>query len=191
MLLAGDELGHTQQGNNNTYCQDNELSWIDWSLAEENRLLLDFVRRLLAFRKRHRSFRRRRFFKGGSVGAQVTKDITWLNPEAEELTDEEWDHAYARALGVLLAGGAMQEYDERRQPIHDDDFLLLLNAHHEAMAFAWPAPPSGPIWRLLLDTARPEFGASSETCVYRRGDAPYRVEALTCVLFSSAKMERL
>jgi glycogen operon protein len=141
MLLAGDELGRTQRGNNNAYCQDNEISWLDWELDEEQRRLLSFARDLIGLRKRHPAFRRRTYPK--------PSDLSWLTPQGGEMTEQDWKLPFARCLGMLLLGDRLAERDARGAPVEDDDLLLLLNAHNEAIAFKLPTDG----WRVLLDTA--------------------------------------
>ncbi len=153
MLLAGDAIGHTQRGNNNAYCQDNEISWLDWSPEHMDKELLTFVQRLIALRKDHAVFRRRNFFQGRQIRGAGIKDIAWLRPDGEEMTDEEWNQEFARCLGVSLSGQAADEVDERGQPVHDDNFLLLMNAHHEEIPFVVPEAPSGSGWFAILDTS--------------------------------------
>ncbi|WP_182874232.1 glycogen debranching protein GlgX [Microbispora sp. H10670] len=152
MLLAGDEFGRTQQGNNNAYCQDNETSWIDWSLVGREPGLLDFVRRLGALRRAHPVFRRRRFFLGRTVGDD-SRDIVWLTPSGTEMTDADWQTGYAKSLGVYVNGDAISEPGARGERITDATFLLLINAHHESLTFALPGPELGAAWRPVLDTA--------------------------------------
>ena len=132
MLLAGDADGRTQQGNNNAYCQDNEISWVDWNLDFEDLRLLSFVQRVIALRKAHPAFRRRSFFQGRSIKGSAIKDILWLSPNGNELTDEEWQHSFARCLGLFLSGEGLDERDRQGRPVVDDSFLLLLNAHSDA-----------------------------------------------------------
>jgi isoamylase len=158
MLLAGDERGRTQQGNNNAYCQDNEISWIDWHDTPARRALTEFTQLLIGLRRSHRVFRRRDFFEGRPLHGREAKDIHWLKPDGTEMTDEEWDHAHARSLGVYLAGTDLGETDRFGRPVRDDDFLLLFNAHHEPVEFVVPAFDGGP-WLALLDT----FGAPQAT----------------------------
>jgi glycogen operon protein len=153
MLVAGDERGRTQQGNNNAYCQDSELSWVDWSLDDDRAQLLEFARRVIALRRDHPAFRRRDFFEGRSIHGSEVKDIAWLKPDGTEMTDEEWSHDFARSLGVYIAGEALPDADERGRPVRDDNFLLLFNAHHEAMQFTLPGCHGVAQWRALLDTA--------------------------------------
>jgi glycogen operon protein len=153
MLLAGDEIGRTQQGNNNAYCQDNEISWLNWELGEADRDLLAFVQRLIHLRKQHPAFRRRSFFQGRSVKGADVMDVVWFNPDGREMSEEEWDHEFARCLGIYLAGDALDEQDERGRLVGDDDFLLLLNAHHEEIPFLLPAFQARVRWEVLLDTS--------------------------------------
>ena len=151
MLVAGDEMGRTQGGNNNAYCQDNEVSWVNWELAPDAVALLGFTRRIIALRNAHPLFRRRTFFHGRALREPEVKDILWLAPTGKEMTDEEWNQSFARCLGVFLSGPSLAERDERGQPIEDDDLLLLLNAHHETIEFRIPREPTGR-WRTLVDT---------------------------------------
>jgi len=167
MLLAGDEIGRTQRGNNNAYCQDNEVSWISWTLDDEHRRLLDFVRRMVQLRRNHPIFRRRHFFQGRPLHGSDTKDIVWLQPDGTEMTTEEWDKDFARCLGVYLAGAALGETDARGNPVGDGDFVVLFNAHHEPLPFRLPAYNGSP-WIAIVDTARDDglitdgtFAASS------------------------------
>ena len=153
MLLAGDEIGRTQRGNNNAYCQDNEVSWISWTLDDEHRRLLDFVRRMVQLRRNHPIFRRRHFFQGRPLHGSDTKDIVWLQPDGTEMTTEEWDKDFARCLGVYLAGAALGETDARGNPVGDGDFVVLFNAHHEPLPFRLPAYNGSP-WIAIVDTAR-------------------------------------
>ena len=153
MLVAGDEIGRTQRGNNNAYCQDSELSWVDWNLDEERRLLLEFVRRMVAIRRSHPVFRRHRFFQGRAIHGAGVKDILWLRPDGGEMTDHEWEHTFARSLGVYLAGAALEEMDRRGHRLTDENFLVLLSSHHETIPFTLPAPRPGTSWQVLVDTA--------------------------------------
>lgn len=156
MLLAGDEIGRTQKGNNNPYCQDNEITWTDWHLDEAKEKLLAFVQRLVSLRRDHPVFRRRHFFQGRSIHGTAIRDILWLNPDGREMTEEEWNQHYARCLGVYLAGEGVDETDERGRPVTDASFLLLFNAHYEEIPFALPQLAGSSRWRALLDTAYEE-----------------------------------
>ncbi len=149
MLLAGDEMGRTQGGNNNAYCQDGPLSWVDWELDEDAHSLVHFTKKLIALRNRHALFRRRTYFRGRAVRDPAMKDISWLNPDASEMSDHDWNQTFARALGVLISGRGLTERDEFARLVEDDDLLLLLNAHDEDIVFTLPAGE----WRQLLDTS--------------------------------------
>jgi glycogen operon protein len=152
MLLAGDELGRTQQGNNNAYCQDNELSWMSWTLSRSAREQLEFTRGLIRLRLGHPVFHRRRFFQGRRIEGSEVKDLSWFRPDGKEMTQEEWTNGFTRCLGLRLAGDAIEEVDQEGAPIQDDTFLLLLNAHHEPLDFALPAHRTRVRWELVLDT---------------------------------------
>ncbi len=153
MLRAGDELSHSQSGNNNGYCQDNEISWLDWRLDAEDRPLVEFVRRMISLRREHPIFRRRKFFEGRPIHGEDIKDIAWLNPDGQEMSDEEWNQHHARCLGVYLSGAELDEVNERGHPVRDDDFLLLINAHHESIPFLLPPYGRQENWFCLMDTA--------------------------------------
>jgi glycogen operon protein len=187
MILAGDEIGRTQHGNNNAYCQDNERSWLDWNLDAEAERLLEFARRVIALRHAHATFRRRDFFQGRSIRGGGVKDIAWLKPDGAEMSDEEWGHAFARCLGVYLSSAGLTENDARGRPVRDDDFLVLFNAHHEPIAFTLPAPGGEPEWRLLLDTAR-EAGEPAQGS-HKPGTA-YPLEARSLAVLSHASGTR-
>jgi len=153
MMLGGDELGRTQRGNNNAYCQDNEISWFDWSLDDRRRDLLEFVERLIKFRRRHPVFSRRRYVAADTLTADGLKEIIWLSPDGREMTESDWQQDFARCLGVYLAGGAIERRGRRGEAIRDSNFLLLFNAHHETIAFRLAEMLVGKSWRTLLDTA--------------------------------------
>jgi len=160
MLTAGDELGRTQKGNNNAYCQDNELSWLDWESVDAR--LLEFVRTLIAMRRRHPAFRRRTYPKA--------EDVVWLTPGGAPMSEQDWQRPATRALGMLLLGRRLAEHDERGAPIEDDDLLLLVNAAAQAVEFRLP----GGGWHVLLDTAAPGGGVSD----------PYPLGALALALLA-------
>jgi glycogen operon protein len=155
MLLGGDELSRTQGGNNNAYCQDNEVSWVHWDLAPEARKLLEFTAHLIALRNAHPLFRRRTYFRGRAVRDPAVKDLMWLAPSGNEMTDEEWSQSFHRCLGVFMSGRGLAERNEHGRPVEDDDLLLLLNAHHERIDFRLPGEP--PVhWNTLVDTHAPD-----------------------------------
>lgn len=154
MLVAGDEMGRTQHGNNNAYCQDNAISWIDWALSEEDLELLAFVRQLIRFRREHPAFRRRSYFQVHSAH-DGARNILWFDPDGLEMNDDEWNQGFARCLGMYLAGDEIRETDELGSPLVDDDFMLLINAHHEAIAFVLPSFHAHVRWQVALDTSQP------------------------------------
>ncbi len=158
MLLAGDEMGRTQQGNNNAYCQDNEISWVNWAVYDEDdQALVDYVRTLIRLRADHPVFRRRRFFRGQAVrgGRRRLRDIAWFTPTGQEMTGEDWDAGFAKSLTVFLNGQAISEPDRRGERISDDSFLLLFNASEHDLVFAIPPGRYGQRWTTVLDTALP------------------------------------
>jgi glycogen operon protein len=152
MLTAGDEIGRTQHGNNNAYCQDNEISWLDWDLTPEQAGLLAFTRRLINFRATHPVLRRRTFFQGRGIRGEDVTDILWLDPDGQEMTDAAWNAPHVRCLGVMLVGDAIAEVDERGEPVHDDTLLVLLNAGETPVGFTLPAVPMGQAWEIVLET---------------------------------------
>ncbi len=156
MVLGGDELGHTQRGNNNAYCQDGELSWLDWRLDEEQEAFLEFTCRLIAVRRHHPVFSRRRFLQGDTVTADGLREIIWLSPDGREMTRADWGVPYARCLGLYLAGAAIERRDLKGKPVTDNNFMLLCNAHHERIPFALPGPLAQKSWWTVLDTAAAE-----------------------------------
>jgi glycogen operon protein len=153
MLLAGDEVNRTQHGNNNAYCQDNEISWMSWDWQEADRELLEFAHLLIALRRAHPTFRRRHFFQGRPVRGADLKDIHWLNADGSEMTDEQWSQHSARCLGAYLAGAGIHDRDDRGNPIEDDDFLLMINADDEEVTFQLPGDGgTEDPWTVLIDT---------------------------------------
>jgi len=182
MLLAGDEIGRTQQGNNNAYCQDNQTSWIAWTLDADRSRLLDFVRRLVKLRREHPVFCRRHFFQGRPLHGSEAKDIVWLKPDGTEMTTEEWNQDFARCLGVYLSGAALGETDARGNPVRDDDFVVLFNAHHEPLPFRLPSYGATG-WVAIVDTARDDGLAADGT--FAAADT-YPLEGRSLVLLARA-----
>lgn len=151
MICGGDEFGRTQHGNNNAYCQDNEISWFNWDFTLEQQELLEFTRQLIRIRKQHPSLHRQHFFKGRDI--RGASDIVWVRPDGKEMTDFDWNNPITRTLGMFLSGTGIDDVDEEGLPIKDDHLLLLLNASHQEMDFALPAFGMKLRWELVLDTA--------------------------------------
>jgi isoamylase len=154
MISHGDERGRTQQGNNNGYCQDSALSWLDWQLDEERRSLLAFTKKVTGLRREHPSLRRATFFKGRPLRGSDVSDIVWFRHDGADMSDEDWSNAETRSLGVFYAGHGIEESDADGNPIVDDDLLLLVNAHSEPIDFSLPFEKDERPWELLLDTAQ-------------------------------------
>jgi isoamylase len=181
MLLAGDELGRTQRGNNNAYCQDNDISWVSWAdgpgdedLAETDGPLLDYTRRLIGLRASHPVFRRRRFFQGEPVSGPRGQvgDIAWFTPGGEEMTDEDWSAGFAKSLTVFLNGDGISEPGPRGQRVRDDSFLLLFNASETDLKFSIPPVRYGEQWLRVLDTAAPAEPGTEYPGAGRAGPGP-------------------
>ncbi len=180
MLLAGDELGHTQQGNNNAYCQDNELTWLAWEIAGQDKQLLEFVRDLIRVRSEHRVFRRRKFFQNRAIRGENVRDIVWLDPAGTPMSEEQWRDGFARSLAVFLSGRGLDERDERGRTIVDNDFLVLVNAHYETVEFELPAQPQDARWVLRMDTTNAAF--ETQERAFARGDS-YALQGRAMALF--------
>jgi isoamylase len=168
MLLGGDEMARTQRGNNNSYCQDNELSWFHWPPTETGRRLFEFTRRLIRFKHTNPVFHRRMFFQGRRIQGSAVKDLAWFRPDGQEMTDEEWQNSLSRCLGLRLAGDAIEEVDDMGEPIVGDTFLVLLNAHHEPVPFVLPAHETRVTWEPVLDTR--DWNGDAERPFLRTGD---------------------
>ncbi len=160
MILGGDEISRTQNGNNNAYCQDNETTWLDWSLDARKIALVEFTQKLIRLRRDHPSLHRRKFYQGRAIRGTEEKDIVWLRPDGQEMSDEEWGLGWVRCLGLMLNGETIGEVDESGEPITDDTFLILLNCHHEPIKFFMPKPHSCDQWEVLVDTNDPALDAN-------------------------------
>jgi glycogen operon protein len=155
MIVAGDEFARTQNGNNNAYCQDSEIGWVNWDLDEDGKDLLRFVRRLIKLRNAYPILRRNRFLVGTYNEDIGVKDVTWLDPQGNEMTTEQWEDSHGRCLGMLLDGRA--QVSGIRRPGADATLLLIVNAHHDVVNFVLPEVPEGEYWNCLVDTNRPEL----------------------------------
>lgn len=185
MICGGDEISRTQRGNNNAYCQDNELSWFNWKLNRRDHELLAFTRRLISLRREHAVLRRRQFFQGRHIRGSAVKDLAWFRPDGKEMTDEDWNQGHVRSLGLRLAGDAIEEVDEKGRPILDDTLLVLLNAHHEPVPFTLPAHKRSIRWQIILDTAAPKHGKKSHSL--QRGGTPYNLHARSLAILRLQK----
>ena len=151
MIVAGDELGRTQKGNNNAYCQDNEISWINWKHADED--LSGFTKKLINFYKDHPAFSRRRWFKGRPIKGVGLEDIAWFLPEGIEMPDDNWHLDFAKSLAVYLNGKALRSKGSKGEQIVDDNFYIIFNAYHEALQYKLPFEKYGNNWLRVIDTA--------------------------------------
>ncbi len=156
MILAGDEIGRTQKGNNNAFCQDNEINWINWKLDASKKALLEFTKMLIRMRREHPVFRRRSFFRGRRIHFS-RGDVVWFRADGKEMTSEDWGEWHSRCLGAFLAGNAIEERDERNNSISDESYLILLNSYWEPLDFQLPSIGIGndSQWLLVLDTRSP------------------------------------
>jgi glycogen operon protein len=180
MICGGDEIGRTQRGNNNAYCQDNPISWFDWKLGKEAEDLLRFTRRVIAIRGKHPVFRRRRFFKDRKIHGSDVRDLAWFRPDGEPMTEDEWDAEWVQALAMRLGGDALGDTDSRTgEPVLDDTMLLLLNAAVDSAPFTVPALPHGSRWRALIDTTIPDGDPDNLTV---RGGGMLRLAGRSLVL---------
>ena len=187
MLLAGDEFGHSQNGNNNAYCQDSEIAWLDWSWARpEDQALHHFVRHLVHLRRRHRVFSRPRFFRGEMLSEAGLKDITWVTPGGIEATDYDWGNSVALSLGYVLCGAAGEFYTPGGQRDIDESFLVMMNAYYGDLDFHFPQLPTPLTWEALVDTAEPTGLAPNELAgggrLWHPGEA-YKLRAHSFALF--------
>jgi isoamylase len=152
MLVAGDELGRTQQGNNNAYCQDNEISWLDWANADHE--LMAFTRKLISLRNSHSVFSRKKWFKGVPTKDTRIEDIAWFLPDGTQMEEEHWSQNFAKSVAMYLSGQGIRSVDSAGRPVVDDNFYLIFNAHEEGLVYQLPGPRYGDSWQLILDTSQ-------------------------------------
>ena len=155
MIRGGDELGHSQLGNNNAYCQDNEISWLNWNLSPRDQEFQDFCRKVVTVWRKHPVFQRRHFFQGRPIRGTDVRDITWLTPSGKEMTDSDWHSESARCLGIVLSGEMADEVDEFGVAIRDHTMLVLFNSSPTDVKFTIPLDPPSAEWRSVLNTAHP------------------------------------
>jgi glycogen operon protein len=186
MISHGDEVGRTQQGNNNGYCQDNEITWIDWESADT--ALLEFTRTVSTLRAEHPVFRRRRFFDGRPVrrrGSEALPDISWFRPDGSEMNDDDWDSGFGKSVAVYLNGHGIPDLDARGQRVVDDSFIMCFNAHHEPIEFTLPPAEFGQLWQIVVDTAvAPGCDADLPTV---KASCPVRVEARAMLVLQAGQ----
>jgi glycogen operon protein len=152
MLAGGDEVARSQRGNNNAFCQDNELTWYDWNLDAPRKRLMEFTGKLIQLRLKHPNLHRRKFFQDRTIRGSVVRDIAWYNTNGEEFDDANWTTTWNRSLGLMLNGKTLGYPDEQGKPIEDDSFLILINAYHEGVEFTLPPPPNGNPWKFCMRT---------------------------------------
>ena len=189
MINAGDEFGRTQKGNNNTYCQDNELNWFDWNWSKEGKAFFDFTRRLIEFRKEHPVFRRPKYFLGRRIRGSDVKDIMWFDPAGAEMNEESWKAGFAKSISMLVSGSTIDVRDTQGESVRDDTFLWLGNAHHEPLTFILPGREEIR-WELILDT-KEESGFVTTKTETAAGDEVELIERSLVLLRLSAGEEAL
>lgn len=190
MITAGDEYGRTQQGNNNAYCQDNEISWFNWRTSQDKQQLFEFCQQLLTIRDKHPIFHQRHFFQGHAVRGSEAKDITWLGKSGEEMSDEEWQNPETKYVGLHLHGQALKDVDEKGQPLTDTDFVILLNADHKDIKFAMPNSLGNDYsWRVVFDTAYDNISRKLKNMRYHAGSL-YLLQSRSFVLLEKAPVRK-
>jgi glycogen operon protein len=183
MLLSGDEVGHSQKGNNNTYCQDNELTWMNWDFSENAKKLLEFTKRLIQVFRHQPALQRRRFFHGQAIAGEGTAQIAWFGVDGKAMTGDAWNNGFAKCLGVQVPGSHL-DVNERGEEVNGDTLLILMNGDHGA-AIPFTLPPSVGVegrWETLLDTSNDEV----EPKAYN-GGMQYKVESCSLVLLRAAR----
>lgn len=166
MILSGDEIGRTQRGNNNAYCQDNEISWLNWRQADKD--LLDFTTKLIKLYKTHPVFSRRRWFQGQHIKGRGVEDIAWFLPDGNEMSEENWTSDFAKSLAVYMSGHGIRSLDTKGQRVIDDDFYIIFNAYQDSLEFRLPPEKYGEEWIRVLDTDANYIREDGE--VYRSGE---------------------
>ncbi len=175
MLLGGDEFARSQRGNNNCYCQDDELTWYDWNLDEPRKRLLEFTSKLITLRKDHPNLHRRKFFQDREIRGSVVRDIAWYGTDGKEISDDAWSEEWNRSIGLMLNGQTLQVMDDEGHPVVDDSFLILVNAADEGVEYVLPEPPDGNPWRQVLDTENIE-NPFCEGCGGGEGDSRWAID---------------
>jgi glycogen operon protein len=182
MVSHGDEYGRTQQGNNNAYCQDNELAWMHWNWNERQKALFDFTRKVIDIRNAYPVLHRRRYFKNRKIQGEGIKDIRWLNTDGIDMSQEEWDTSFIRCMGMLLNGELMNEMDEYGNELQKDILLILVNSYWEPISFTLPHEGLNVHWEVLLDTSLEDHPAEADQI-----QNVYRIEGRSLVLLKNVK----
>jgi glycogen operon protein len=184
MIFAGDELSHTKHGNNNTYCQDNELTWLNWDLSRDKKKFLEFCRTCTRIWREQPALQRRKFFLGRALRGDNIKDVSFFTPYGNEMSDKDWAADFVKCLGIRLAGDHLNDVDDRGEPIIGDTLLLLINAHWEEIPFTLPKTIDGQVWETLVDTR--EDQAPLRVC---RGGENYPLFGRSLVLLRTSPPE--
>jgi glycogen operon protein len=188
MLQAGDEMDRTQNGNNNAYCQDNKITWLNWNLDESHEQLLEFTRLMTRLFHEHPVLRRRKFFQGRRIRGSEVRDLVWFRADGEEMTEDDWNNPLEHSIALRLAGDAIEEVDDHGAHIIDDTLLIVMSAEAGPITFTLPTHPSDVEWELIVDT-RFSLGRPAKR-VARRGGAEYRMEARSLALFKLRKRNK-
>ncbi len=184
MILSGDEISHTQNGNNNAYCQDNETTWVNWDLDDRKIALLAFTQRLIQIRSDHPNLHRRKFYQGRPIRGTEEKDIVWVRPDGQEMSDEEWGLGWVRCMGLMLNGETLGDVNESGEPVKDDTFLIMLNCHHEPIQFYMPKPATADKWEIIIDTNDPKLEPKTR---YAEPGEPVELVPLSLAVARDAK----
>jgi glycogen operon protein len=179
MLVSGDELGKSYNGNNNPYCQDNELTWLNWDLKTHNSQLFNFARELIFFRRQHPTFRRRRWFQGREIHGSGVKDISWFNPDGGEMTETQWNDGFAKAISIFLNGEEIMTPGPRGERVIDESFILFFNAHYEPIEFILPIELQEFRWQTIIDTNEPLFIKNGRVYI---GNKPLSVRGRSLIM---------
>jgi pullulanase/glycogen debranching enzyme len=185
--IHGDEIGRTQQGNNNAYCQDNELVWMDWNLTDAQKALFEFTADLIRFRLSQPVLLRRKYFQGRSIRGGEVKDVAWLAADGHEMDDAAWNADFVRSLGMLLSGDAIEQVDEWGEPITGDTLLVLLNAHNDQVPFTLPPLDADHRWQCVFDTVEPQV---TERLLKAGGQYPLQGRSVAVLKVSPPIRER-
>ncbi|MEK9837831.1 MAG: hypothetical protein VW396_02095, partial [Ilumatobacter sp.] len=184
MILGGDEIGRTQGGNNNAYCQDNETSWFDWS--DIDRTFLEWCRRLIALREAHPVFRRRRWFKGQRI--RGVDDMAWFRPDGDEMGESDWEQGFAQSVAVFMNGSTLRAPDRYGEPVFDDSFLVVLSASDTDIDWTLPAEGWGNRWIVTLDSAEPDVDEENDRVL--SAGATLRVPSRSLLVLRSLDPQR-